>query len=114
MFLCILLCLLKFSVIAQSKDDDFSKRDKRSIEVKHNVKFSSPSIYKETTSDGINFLLKDELAVLNDKYKKKLLIVHLTKQFSEQLECIKHIIGRAFGLQLETSRYDRDKYVTIN
>uniref|UniRef100_A0A0N5BZD6 Metalloendopeptidase n=1 Tax=Strongyloides papillosus TaxID=174720 RepID=A0A0N5BZD6_STREA len=63
--------------------------------------------------DGINFYKKPDLSVEYKYYKDKLSNVSITLQCLKELGCMKHMIGRAFGLHFETARYDRNHYVKI-
>uniref|UniRef100_A0A0N5BL85 Metalloendopeptidase n=1 Tax=Strongyloides papillosus TaxID=174720 RepID=A0A0N5BL85_STREA len=144
MFLPFLFSLISLSIAFESEDNIYLRRDKRTIEIKHNFNYSNPMNYfigkgitndeaikkallhlehytclhfkesdSELKNDGINFEFGNELSVSGEKYKDKLSFVYLTKDCMENIGCMKHMLGHIFGLNHETARYDRYKYVKI-
>uniref|UniRef100_A0A0N5C9H5 Metalloendopeptidase n=1 Tax=Strongyloides papillosus TaxID=174720 RepID=A0A0N5C9H5_STREA len=75
------------------------------------IKFKHYSEY--VIRNGITFLLSSELDVKKGPYGEKLAHVHITQECSQNLGCVKHMLGRAFGLHHEVARYDRYHYVKI-
>uniref|UniRef100_A0A0N5CBC4 Metalloendopeptidase n=1 Tax=Strongyloides papillosus TaxID=174720 RepID=A0A0N5CBC4_STREA len=75
------------------------------------IKFKQYSEY--VIRNGITFFLSSELDVKKGTYGEKLAHVYITQECSQNLGCVKHMLGRAFGLHYEVARYDRYHYVKI-
>uniref|UniRef100_A0A0K0FQJ6 Metalloendopeptidase n=1 Tax=Strongyloides venezuelensis TaxID=75913 RepID=A0A0K0FQJ6_STRVS len=93
------------------KDQTIIKKALTHLEHYTCIKFKSYS--EQTRENGITFLLGSELDVKKGPYGKKLAHVYLTQECYKHLGCVKHMLGRAFGLHYETARYDRYHYIKI-
>ncbi|CEF69887.1 Astacin-like metalloendopeptidase [Strongyloides ratti] len=102
---------IRYYISNEIKNKDIIKKSLTYLQHYTCLKFNE--IENKIDINGINFMQSNQNSIDFTYYDKNISFVNLTIQCIEDLGCLKHFLAGALGLQPDSSRADRNKFIKI-